>query len=76
MSGLCAKASTLLTERSAVLLGFGLRERMTALLEGAFRLEGYSQSAFRNRQVPQIGRVSSHFTFRFLQAVQPSLDLL
>jgi hypothetical protein len=76
MPGLRATASTLLAKRSAEALDLALRDKTTTVLEGAFWLKGYSQSALRSRQVPHIGRVSSHFTFRFLQAVQPSLDLL
>lgn len=76
LPGLRVTMSNLQTERSSEVLGFALREWMTAVLERVFCPKGYSQSALRSRQVPQIGRVSSHFTFRFLQLVQPSLDLL
>lgn len=39
-------------------------------------ISGYTHSALRNRQDRQVGRTSSHLTFRVLQFLHPARDFL
>jgi hypothetical protein len=74
LSALYTTALILLVARCAGVLVLATRGRTATVLEGASRPDGYSHSTLRSRQVPQVGRVSSHFTLRFLQLLQPSRD--
>jgi hypothetical protein len=45
-------------------------------VEAGGGISGYTQSALRNRQDRQVGRTSSHLTFRVLQFLHPARDFL
>lgn len=60
------------------LLSILICARLTNFLRGLGLADGvgalYSQSSCNLWQCWQVGRLSSHFTFRFLQVKQPSLE--